>query len=206
MQNKTIKKGYVIPAIIALILAVCSLIYFKSISFAVPYGGEYVRVAYSDSDTVAQAKAIPSENGEVSKGSIPAFSENTSIGSIELGEARLPIVYNAYDSVAADSVAMENGVLIGETGTAVGYITKNNSSFLEKIEEGDIVKAELAYGSYTLVAVKTDTFKSRSLAKGMNEGFGRTLVLCADTTGGIGVGLQYSAVCFVITEGNEITE
>lgn len=207
LQNKMIKKGYIIPIIIAVIFAVSSLLFFKLGNFNVPFAQDTVMLAVEDNDNIIERSDIQ-KSDKISRADLGNLEENTLIGSIKLDNADMSVMYNASESVSVNVVSLNPSYkLFGETGVCLCTLTKNNASKLKSIEDGDELTVSTVYSSknYTLTAQASSYFTSIDEAITLADGLDRAVVLVADTSNGIAVDEKYLAVLFEVSGGADVS-
>lgn len=208
LQNKMIKKGYIIPVIIAIIFAVLTVLFFKLFVNNAPYSSQdTVELAVTDSATIIERNDIK-KSDEISKSELGELEQNTLLGAVEVDDGWLSVVYNPSESVSADVISLAcEYKLVGETGVCLCTVTKNNSQKLKEIEDGDELKISTIYSreDYTLTAVSSSYFTSAEEAASLAEDMPCAVVIVADTSNGISIGEKFLAVAFEVSGGAKVT-
>lgn len=208
LQNKMIKKGYIIPVIIAIIFAVLTVLFFKLFVNNAPYSSQdTVELAVTDSATIIERNDIK-KSDEISKSELGELEQNTLLGAVEVDDGWLSVVYNPSESVSADVISLDSEYkLVGETGVCLCTVTKNNSQNLKEIEDGDELKISTIYSreDYTLTAVSSSYFTSAEEAVSLAEDMPCAVVIVADTSNGISIGEKFLAVAFEVSGGAKVT-
>ncbi|MBR2133591.1 MAG: hypothetical protein IJ851_02660 [Eubacterium sp.] len=207
LQNKMIKKGYIIPVIIAIIFAVLTVLFFKLFVNNAPYSQDTVELAVTDSATIIERNDIK-KSDEISKSELGELEQNTLLGAVEVDDGWLSVVYNPSESVSADVISLNPEYkLVGETGVCLCTVTKNNSQKLKEIEDGDELKLSTIYSreDYTLTAVSSSYFTSAEEAASLAEDMPCAVVIVADTSNGISIGEKFLAVAFEVSGGAKVT-
>ncbi len=206
LKDKKIRKGYIIPAVIAVIFTIAALLFFTVGIKNVPFSGNYTQLSVIDSSEIIERTDItPADT--VSRSALGAIEKNTQLGIISFGNTPMSVIYAPYESVEVDCIALQpKHSLIGETGVCLCTITKNNSALIADMEEGDTLKATTVYSAseYTLTAVATGTFPTpEEAAKFANE-VDADVVFAADVSEGVTIEESYRAVAFEVSGGAKV--
>lgn len=208
-KKKTlIQKTVAAPLIIGAVTAVLFFIMLPVVSGLFPLSQEKLEIA--DFEQPLQEIAIDystvKADGVVKKSEMAGFESNTLIGSVEIGEAQIPIVYDADNASLSGAVSISpDGNYIGETGCAYVYGYKSvvdmNAFYI-----GQEITVKTVYGLYTFTVADMKTVSSQYAVYSMNTGVKKGLVLYTNTNNGYGVSSEFNTVVMEMKTGPSVAE
>lgn len=208
-RKKTLfQKTVAVPLIIGAVTAALFFVMMPVVSELFPLSAEKLEIA--DFEEPLQETAIyygdEKTDGVVKKSEISGFERNALIGTIEIGGAQLPLVYDA-DNVSLSGAAsvMPGGKYIGETGCAYVYGYKSVID-VDDYRVGQNINVKTAYGTYVFTVSDIKTVSSQSEIYYMNTGVKRGLVLYTNKDNGYGIGSEFDAVVMEMKTGPSVAE
>lgn len=207
-EKTLIQKTVAAPLIIGAVTAVMFFIMLPVISGLFPLSDEKIEIA--DFEQPLQEIAIDystvKADGVVKKSEMAGFESNALIGSIELGTAQIPLVYDA-DSInlsGAVSVLPE-GNYIGETGVAYVYGIKSVID-ANAFHTGQDISVNTFYGTYVFTVADIRTVPYKNMLFSMNTNVKKGLVLYTNSGSGYGISSSLSAVVLEMKSGPTVEE
>lgn len=207
-QKKLLKKGIIVPFIIALIITAGFFAVIFPFSSYMPFTQKNISLAeYEKSDIIQMEKVLPDSEGNVKKTDLLPIKANTALGTISAEQTEMPLLYNPNEVNASGCFGLsKNGVLIGETGCAVISCRKGDSAEIKSLKPGNLIHIETVYGNYVYEVTQTAVINQENDIKKAAGEIGRSLVIYTDNSNSIGISSKYFAVICKFISGNNITQ
>ena len=217
-KKTLIQKTVAAPLIIGAVTAVLFFIMLPVVSWFFPLSDENLEIA--DFEQPWQETAIDyskvKADGVVKKSETAGFERNTLIGSVEIGSAQIPIVYDADNVSLSGAVSvLPDGDYIGETGTAYVYGIKSvvdtnafhtGQDINVKTIYGIYVNIKTIYGIYVFTVTDIRTVPYKHVLFSMNTNVKRGLVLYTNSDSGYGISSSLRAVVMEMKSGPAVEE
>lgn len=207
-QKKLLKKGFIAPLVIALIITAGFFAAIFPFASYMPFTERSISLAeYEKSDIIQMEKVTTDAKGNVKKSDILPIEDNTALGTVEAGQAKMPLIYNANEVNASGSFSLsKDSVLIGETGCAVISCCKSDSSDIKSLKAGDKINIETVYGNYVYEVRETAAVNQENNIKKAAGETGKSLIIYTDNSNSIGISGEYFTVICKFISGNHIAQ
>lgn len=208
-EKTLIQKAVILPAAIALLIAVISFAVYPSVKDLFPFGGG--TIALSDFENQKEAsiykQASGVTGGTVQKSGISGFQSNTEVGKISLKSISVPLIYDADDINMKDSASLlDCSEYIGETGCAYIYGYKSVLGNINNMQAGDKISVNTAYGDYVFSVTDVELKNGESTVLSANPKTERGLVIYTNEDNGAGISSTYCVVTAEMLSGPAVAE
>lgn len=208
LKKTLIQKTVAAPLVIGAVTAVLFFVMLPVVSGLFPLSDEKLELAGFEQplqETAADYSTVKTD-GVVKKSEMTGFESNTLIGSVEIGSAQIPLVYDADNVSLSDAVSLSpEGKYIGETGTAYAYGIKSVVD-TNAFHTGQEVNVKTVYGTYVFTVLEIRTVPFKHMLFSMNTNVKRGLVLYTNSNSSYGISSSLSAVVMEMKSGPTVAE
>lgn len=208
-EKTLIQKAVILPAAVALLIAVISFAVYPSVKDLFSFGSG--TIVLSDFENQKAESIYKQESGvtggTVQKSEIGGFNANTEVGEISIGSTSVPLIYNADDINIKDSASLlDYGDYIGETGCAYIYGYKSVLGNINNMQAGDKISVNTAYGDYVFSVIGVELKNGESTVLFANPKTKRGLVIYTNEDNGAGISSAYRVVTAEMISGPAVAE
>lgn len=204
-KKKFITKGIVTPLIIAVIITALFFAAYSPFSdFLFSDEREFQLADYSYSE-IKEMEDYTFNTDEILKTDLPVPESDTIIGSAELSEQTIDLIYDANEINSAGRLSIEpDSAFVGEAGCTYFSCPKINSSAVKSLSVGDIVKIDTYYGSYEYKIVSVKVANGESELKKSADEISYAIAVYTDNSENAGLSDEYCVAVGEMVSGCKI--
>lgn len=208
-KERFIKCGIVIPLVIAVIITALFFVTYNIALKSYVFKDRAFNLSdYSYAEvTEAEQISIVSDNHKIHKSKLPAYSDNTIIGSAVIKDSRIPIILRGNELNSADRLNMTAfSKLPGEIGSVYLFCSKKDAAAVKMLAEGDVISIETYYGVFDYEMRESLLIDSESGLSKCADSYSRSIVIYTDSSSGYGCSDSYYAVIAELVSDDVVVE